>query len=154
MKRFRFPLQTLLDIKKQREEGLKRAFAEKNGQIMRAQRELEENRAALARFQDHEKRQRTAAPTAQGLRLSVVYRYKLQRDIAGARQAVALLQQEARIVLQSLTEAKKECRALEILKEKKWSRWKRDNKREEQEAIDDISQKGYIRKTRNAAVPG
>ncbi|HAJ79834.1 MAG TPA: hypothetical protein DCO75_08685 [Fibrobacteres bacterium] len=59
---------------------------------------------------------------------------------------------EAREIILSLTEAKKESRALEILKEKKYLQWKLEGKREEQEFVDDISQKEYIRKGKTAQV--
>jgi flagellar biosynthesis chaperone FliJ len=78
--------------------------------------------------------------------LSVTYRYKLQRDIADAGREATTLRQEAQNLVRELTEAKKESRALEIVKEKKIIQWKRDNKREEQDALDDISQKEHIRK--------
>jgi flagellar export protein FliJ len=51
-----------------------------------------------------------------------------------------------------LTEAKKECKALEILKDKKLLEWKREYKLEEQEFSDDVSQKGFIRKARLASL--
>jgi flagellar export protein FliJ len=111
---------------------------------------LGQGREALSNFQDRERENRLAAPTAQALRLSITYRYKLQRDIADSEREMTSLRREAQGVIQSLTEAKKESRALEILKEKKLLRWKRDNKREEQETLDDITQKEYIRKTRTS----
>jgi flagellar FliJ protein len=150
MKRFAFRLQTLLDMKKRREEDLKRSLALKNGLIIRAVQRLGQGREALSNFQDRERENRLAAPTAQALRLSITYRYKLQRDIADSEREMTSLRREAQGVIQSLTEAKKESRALEILKEKKLLRWKRDNKREEQETLDDITQKEYIRKTRTS----
>jgi flagellar FliJ protein len=146
MKRFSFRLQTLFDIKKQKEEQLKRALAIKNGLILRAVQRLEQNRLQLSTFQDLEKERRSSGPSAQALRLSVTYRYKLQRDIADAGREATTLRQEAQNLVRELTEAKKESRALEIVKEKKIIQWKRDNKREEQDALDDISQKEHIRK--------
>jgi flagellar protein FliJ len=151
MKRFSFRLQTLLDLKKRKEEEIKLALAEKNGKIVKAFRRMEEHRLELARFQITEKKQRMSVPSAQYLRLSVTYRFKLQHDIMSDQSLIMKLRKEAQEIMLALTEAKKECRALEILKEKKYAQWKLDGKREEQEFIDDISQKGHVRK-RNAAV--
>jgi flagellar protein FliJ len=152
MKRFSFRLQTLLDMKKRKEEEIKRALAEKNGQIAKAQRKMEEIRLELVRFQAAEKKQRGLSPTAQYLRLSVTYRFKLQGDISGVYRKIIALTKESQEIILSLTEAKKESRALEILKEKKYLQWKLEGKREEQEFVDDISQKEYIRKGKTAQV--
>jgi flagellar export protein FliJ len=50
-----------------------------------------------------------------------------------------------------LAHARKECRVLEILKEKKFALWKKEYKKEEQEFIDDVSQKGYVRRLHAAS---
>jgi len=153
MKRFNFRLQTLLDIKMRREEDLKRELSRTNGRILRALQRAEQGREAFAGFQASEKLRREASPTAGSLRLSVAYRYRLQRDIAEAEGHIETLRQEAQTTLHSLTEAKKQRRTLELLREKKLSLWKLDYKREEQETIDDVSQKEYIRKKKHAAAP-
>lgn len=153
MKRFGFRLQPLLDIKMRREDELKRELAIANGAVILARRRSEEIRESLERFQTSEKQRRTAAPTAQSLRLSIMYRYRLQRDIKTADAGVEALHGKALSVLQLLTEAKKQRRTLETLRDKKLSQWKLDYKREEQEFIDDVSQKEYIRQKNGAAAP-
>jgi flagellar FliJ protein len=152
MKRFRYRLQTLLDIKKRKEEEIKRKLAEKNNQVLRAQRQLKEFNEQLAEFQASEKKQRMRAASVSALRASVVYRYKLQADIAGKGKEIVQCKQDAQAIVKLLTEAKKECKALEILRDKKLAEWKREYKLEEQEFTDDVSQKGFIRKTRIAAL--
>ncbi|MGB7567854.1 MAG: flagellar export protein FliJ [Chitinivibrionales bacterium] len=152
MKRFRYRLQTLLDIKKRKEEEIKRKLAEKNNQVLRAQKQLKELHEQLARFQASEKKQRMQSVTVYALRASVVYRYKLQADIAGKGKEIVQLTQDAHTIVKLLTEAKRECKVLEILRDKKLAEWKREYKIEEQEFTDDVSQKGFIRKTRTAAL--
>ena len=151
MKRFAFRLQPLLDIKKRREEDLKLELARKNAGVLSARGRAAENRKALSDFQDAEKLRRTASVSAQSLRLSIAFRYRLQRDIAQAEAVVESLSREAAVLLHSLTEAKRESKTLEILRDKKRSQWKLDYKREEQEIIDDVSQKKYIRQKNASA---
>jgi flagellar protein FliJ len=154
MKRFRFRLQTLLDMKQRREEELARKVAEKNGEIVQAQKNLQDGRDRLARFQAEEKLQRTSAPSAVLLRVSVAHCHALQRDIEEANRRIAGLRRELESAVHSLTEAKKETRALEILRDNKRDRWKRDFLREEQQFTDDVSQKGQIRKSLAAVRAG
>ncbi len=151
MKRFRFRLQTLLEVKKRKEEELEIQLAEKNGKIIQTRKQLQEGCDRLSQFQAAEKCQRNASANALMLRLSVLYRHTLQRDIDEKNRRITGLKRDVQAVLQSLTEAKKETKTLNILKGKKLAQWKKDATRQEQEFIDDISQKGYIRKAKNAA---
>jgi flagellar protein FliJ len=150
VKRFSFRLQTLLDMKQNREKELARKVAEKNGEINRATVALHEDRGSLAKFQDEEKRQRSAPLSALLLRLSVVHRHTLQQAIEDKGRRIIGLRQELRLAMGSLTEAKKETRALEILRDEKQAQWKREYARKEQKFTDDVSQKGHIRASRAA----
>jgi flagellar protein FliJ len=151
VKRFSFRLQTLLDMKQNREKELARKVAEKNNEIIRATASLHEDRGSLAKFQDEEKRQRGAALSALLLRLSVVHRHTLQRVIEDKGRRIIGLRQDLRLAMESLTEAKKETRALEILRDNKHAQWKRDYARKEQKFTDDVSQKGHIRASKTAS---
>jgi flagellar protein FliJ len=151
MKRFSFRLQTLLDMKKRREEELAIKVAEKNGEIIRASGSLEECRGRLTRFQADEKRERECGLSALRLRLSVVHRHALQREIENNGRRIIGLRQELQSAVQALTSAKKETRTLENLRDKKRLQWNHDALREEQKLSDDVSQKGYIRRSRAAA---
>jgi flagellar FliJ protein len=151
MKRFRFRLQTLLDMKQRREEELARKVAEKNNEIIRTYKSLQEGRDRLSEFQTEEKIKRATALNVLMLRLSVVHRHALQRDIEDKGRRIAGLKQELQTAVKSLTEAKKERRALEIIRDKKREQWEKDYTQEERKFTDDVSQKGYIRKSRIAA---
>ena len=151
MKRFRFRLQTLLDIKIRTEDRIKRKLAEENSRVMAAARNMVELQEQLKQFQIDEKRQRLKSVTAGALRASINYRFKLQADIAGKNKQILDLKQSVQSMVRMLMEAKKETKALEILRDKKLVEWKHDNKLREQEFTDDVSQKGFIKKTRTAA---
>jgi flagellar export protein FliJ len=151
MKRFRFKLQALLDIKIRTEDRIKRKLAEENAKVMAAGKALAESNDRLKQFQALEKNERMKAVTAGGLRASINYRFKLQGDIAGAGKQILDLKQSVQSMVRMLMEAKKETKALEILRDKKLAEWKHENKLHDQEFTDDVSQKGFIRKTRDAA---
>jgi flagellar protein FliJ len=153
VKRFSFRLQTLLDIKQRREEELARMVAQKNNEIIRTFKSLQEGRDRLSKFQAEEKKQRASALDALLLRLSVVHRHALQREIAERGSQIATLKQELQAAVLSLTEAKKETRALEILRDNKRMEWKRDYGREEQKTIDDVSQNNFSRKFKTTGRP-
>lgn len=152
MKRFKYRLQTVLDIKKRKEDEIKKKLAEKNGHVLIAQKQLKDLNEQLAQFQASEKKQRARSVSIHALRASIVYRYKMQADIAGKGKEIIQLKQGAHALVKLLTEAKKESKALEILRDKKFAEWKHEYKLEEQESTDDVSQKGFIRKTRTAAL--
>jgi len=148
MKRFSFRLQTLLDMKKRKEEELARKVAEKNDELLRTYKSLEECRGRLVQFQTDEKRDRLRNLDAFHLRLSVVHRHSLRREIEDRGRRLIGIRQELHTAVQSLTTAKKETRTLENLRDKKRSQWKREALREEQKLSDDVSQKGYIRRSK------
>jgi flagellar FliJ protein len=151
MKRFRFRLESLLEIKKRAEEEIKKKLALKNAEILNAKRDQQELETRLASFFAEEKLQRLRVLDPVTLRFSISYRTQLQKDIGQKKQQVEKLSAEKENIRVLLTEAKKETRVLEILKEKKLAQWKKEYKMEEQEFVDDVSQKGHIRKMRAAS---
>jgi flagellar export protein FliJ len=140
-------------MKQRREEELARKVAEKNNEIFRTYKSLQEGRDCLSQFQAEEKRKRASTLDALLLRLSVVYRHALQREIREQGSRIAVLKQELIAAVRSLTEAKTETRALEILRDTKRTEWKRDYAREEQKITDDVSQNGFCRRSKTAGMP-
>ena len=151
MKRFHFRLDVLLDIKKRAEEEIKKELAKKNGEILASRREREELVRRLETFFIEEKQQRLRILDLLALKFSISYRSHLQKDIAHKDRCIEGLVGELENVRVRLAQATKERRVLEILKEKRLARWKKEYKKEEQEYIDDVSQKGYIRRLHAAS---
>jgi flagellar protein FliJ len=141
MKRFHFRLQTLLDIKKRNEKELARILAKKNNETLLSKKQLQQCRDSLVEFQASEKRQRAVSLDPLLLKMSVSYRYQLQHDIDDKIRRIAGLKQEVQTITQSLIDAKKQTRALEIIMEKKLEQWKKEYQREDRKFIDDISQR-------------
>jgi flagellar FliJ protein len=151
MKRFRFRLESILDIRNRAEEEIKKELAKKNGEIIAARRRHEGMCRALESFFAEEKEHRLRVLDLMALRLSVSYHQQLKSDAEEALRAVQQLGKEKDAIRQRLAQARKETRVLEILKEKRLSEWKKEYKAEEQKFVDDVSQKGYIRRIRTAS---
>jgi flagellar FliJ protein len=146
MKRFRFRLEALLDIKKRAEEEVKKELAGKNNEIQTARRQRGELAARLESFYADEKQQRLRVLNLLALRFSISYRGQLQKEIVDKDRCLANLASELDQLRVKLTQARKECKVLEMLREKKLAHWKKERGKEEQEYIDDVSQKGYVRR--------
>jgi flagellar export protein FliJ len=140
----------MLDLKKRAEDEIKKEVARKNGQIIVGRREHEELLAQLKAFFIEEKQQRLRLLDLLKIRYSLAFRGQLQKDIVQKEKSIQVLIAELDKLRVRLAQARKECRVLEILKEKKFSRWKKEYKKEEQEFIDDVSQKGYVRRLHSA----
>ncbi|NLG19499.1 MAG: flagellar export protein FliJ [Fibrobacter sp.] len=149
MKKFRFQLDTLLELRKRKEEKIKLHLAEKNRQVMEAQIEINRIHDELKELQSSEKHRRGTNESITMLRYSVSYRFKLREDLLKAGQKMEDLRAEAVKVRKTLVTATKDRRAIEIVKERRLQEWKKENRTKEQGFIDDVSQQGFIRKTRS-----
>jgi flagellar FliJ protein len=146
MKRFHFKLDVLLDLKRRAEEEVKKDLARKNGEIVSCRRERADLASRLTSLFAEEKQQRLTTLDLRALKFSIAYRSQLQKEIVRKEQCLSGLLAEREQLRLLLAHARKETRVLEILKEKKFSQWKKEYKMEEQEFVDDVSQKGYVRR--------
>jgi flagellar protein FliJ len=144
MKRFKFRLKSLLEMKERKEKELGRDLAKKNYERALVANQLQECRDLFSEFQESEKQKRGGALDPLLLKTSVSYRYRLQQDIDDKIRRGAVLQKEIAVLTQSLIDAKKETRALEIIMEKKREQWKKAYQQAERKFIDEISQKRPI----------
>jgi flagellar export protein FliJ len=87
------------------------------------------------------------------LRYGVAYRFKLKKDILLKGRQIDDLLAQAHAVRKRLVKAKQEHRAIEIVRERQFDAWKKEYRTREQGFIDDVSQQGYLRRTREAAAP-
>jgi flagellar protein FliJ len=148
MKRFRFKLETILALRKRREEEVKLLLGKKNREIITARKELTEVSEALKNLQADEKRKRSDVKSALELRYSVAYRYKLRQDILKKACQIDDFLAQAVDIRKKLVKAKQERSAIEIVREKQYEAWHEEMKSAEQKFIDDVSQQGFIRKMR------
>jgi flagellar protein FliJ len=151
MKRFIFTLEPLLEIRKRKEDEVKRKLAAKNRQILKAKQEMQVLHDELNDLQVGEKKRRLINIDLQSMRYAVIYRNKLKLDMIEKGNQIQGLYQESTAIQKDLTKATQERRAIEIIGERRLAEWKKEAKREEQRFTDDVSQQGNIRKKREAA---
>lgn len=140
-KRFRFPLQTLLEVRELREREAKRSVAAKSAEIARLDRLNEDTAAEIVRQQEV-----LLAAQQQGL----LEPLELQRGrawIAHLRKTIATRQvQRGELVEQlkelqaRLREARTQTRIIQKLRERRWNEYVRERNRTDQAANDELAQ--------------
>jgi flagellar protein FliJ len=146
VKRFVFKLDTLLRVKKNKEDEIKRRLAEKNREAEAVRAEIEAAQAELKEFQRNVKVHRAeGGESVADLRQSVSYRNALKIKLLKAGQALDNVMVAAYGINQELIKAAQERRAVEIIREKRYEEWKKENAAAEQKFIDDLSQQMYVR---------
>ena len=151
MKKFKFTLDPILEIRKRKEDAVKLELGQKNREILGANREMLGLHDELKNLQTSEKERRQHAPDVQSMRQTVVYRSKLKADMVNKGNKIQQLRTEASTIQKRLTNATKDRRAIEIIGEHRHAEWQHNLLREQQNFSDDVSQQGYIRKKRAAA---
>lgn len=149
MKKFRFALQPVLSIRERKEEQIKLQYAAKIGQIVETQNTRESIVRELHNLQESEKQKRVDANNITMLRYSVAYRFKLKNDLLMISQKIDDMNAEAFEIHKQLVQAAKDRRAVELIKERQIKQWKKEYRLNEQGIIDDISQQGFIRKSKS-----
>jgi len=148
-KRFVFRLEALLTVKKNKEEEIKQRLAQKNREAEDVRREIEATQNQLKAFQSETKETRKSGDgNVIAMRQSVAYRNQLKLDLLKAGQRLDDVMIAAYGINQELIKAAQERRAVEIIKEKRYEEWKRENAVAEQKFIDDLSQQRFIRNAR------
>jgi flagellar FliJ protein len=146
MKKFIFKLEALLTVKRNREDEIKRRLAEKNREAVAVRAEIERAEGELKNFQRAVKEQRSGGgESVAELRQSVAHRNALKMNLLRAGQKLDSVMVEAYGINQELIKAAQERRAVEIIREKRYEEWKRENARAEQKLIDELSQQMFVR---------
>lgn len=138
MKKFVFPLETLLRVRRQHEDVAKRDFALALGRQSRAEeavREIDrrtaEARAELAALQKG---------SVDVGKIVSYYRFLSGQEVRrrGALEELKKLEKATETERSKLVEARREKRVVEILKEKHYKRYLQEEDKREQKEIDDV----------------
>lgn len=146
MKKFVFTLQAVLDMRRHKEDELKRVLAQQLNQINSAQNHLGSLAENLRDFQRDERDFRAQSGDVTHLRHSVNYRNKLKLEMLRIGQQLDHMRADADGTRTSLVGATQQRRAIELLKENRYNQWRKHVSAQEQGFIDDISQNAFIRK--------
>lgn len=146
MKKFVFRLEALLTVKRNKEDEIKRRLAEKNREAEAVRSEIERAHVELKDFQVAVKEQRRGGgESVAELRQSVAHRNALKMNLLKAGQRLDSVMVDAYKINQELIKAAQERRAVEIIREKRYEEWKRENAAAEQKFIDELSQQMFVR---------
>ena len=149
MKRFKFSLQSILDIRIGEEDMAKRDVAEKEQELYEAKVRVGEVQQALKDFQKELKEKRNSFSNIIELKHSVTWRDSLKSDLLTRAQQMQEIEMDLRRAKEKLIEAVKKRKGLEILRDKQYEEWKKEMNRKEQIFLDELASNGHIRKNRN-----
>jgi flagellar FliJ protein len=151
MPRFNFKLEPLLTHRKQIEERAQQAVAELMRQKLDIENELRRQQQGIA----HDKRTMAEAITG---RVDVArirgHANQVNRaTLTAQRSAFQLVELNRRIAQarDELAEATRQRKAIEVLRERKFTEWQREQDRRETAAIDELAVQRYHRKREGAA---
>ncbi|MBA3974751.1 MAG: hypothetical protein C0504_11115 [Candidatus Solibacter sp.] len=136
MKRFKYPLEGLMRLKKARldQEILKME------QIAAGIAQVEQFRLALGRESREATRAAALASTAEGWQLAALdrfRRYAIEQDQRFAAELLSLAQR-LDVQRQAVVEANKNVRMLELLKERRLAGWREEVSKEEEAIVSDL----------------
>lgn len=146
MRRFYFRLERILRYKRDIEEKIEREFQLKRAEYLKVWNQIREMNNKLTDFIREVKNQNKEKPyfTAEEARAVDSYILRLEVTIEKLKGILYEKKAEMEMIKEELNRAKRERRAIEILKERSYSRYLEEVKREEFYELDDISQKLYL----------
>ncbi len=146
MKKFHFPLETLLELRIRREEALQEQLGKKRGEITSAQTELNDLSEQLRGMQSE---QRCAVSEKRSnilsLRTTVSWRNSMKQEMLSKGKFIQEMEADAEYIRRRLVKASQARKVLETLKEKRHLEWKVERNRVEQAFIDEVSTQRFIR---------
>lgn len=145
MKRFEFPLEVVLEKRKRDEDAIKLELSLKHKEINEAKKKMQDLKNQLQEMQAAQKKERLGSLIIVALKYSVSFRNKIKLDMMATDDHIQELYGQLGVIKQRLIRAKQQKRAIELIKERRFEEWQKENKRKEQVFIDDISQQRYNR---------
>ena len=146
MKKYKFKLETVLDVKKHREEILE-------GELSRLETLFAQGKECLAQLEQKRAYYQTQLPTQEHMQLQIQaiqdqleYLDYLAGEISKQKQELENLAKLVEEKRASLTEASQERQLLEEVKEKGRRAHIKEYHRQEQNFLDEIAQLGFCRK--------
>ena len=145
-RRFRFPLQTLLKVRRLREREAKRKVAAQSAEIARLDR-LDEATGAEIATQQREllQNQQQAQVDPRELSRRWAWIAHLRSTLAQRQVLRASMVRELERLRAELREARRQSRIIEKLRERRWTEYMRDRRRRELAASDEVARQLHLR---------
>jgi flagellar FliJ protein len=146
MKKFRYRLQPLLDIRAHAEKERQKAHALSLQQVQDQTQQLVGIAAGREETLDHQREIQSRSLSLAELLVCSRYLLKLKKDTLAGQELLRALQREAEKKRTELVEASKERKVFEKLKEKQQERYYKAAEAEERKEADEIANTSYLRK--------
>jgi flagellar FliJ protein len=151
MKKFRFPLDGLLKVRKMEEAQAEKALQQAQQRLWEAERNLMEAEAAVRAAISDLRALLSDSAEADQLLVAVRHLDRAEQKRIVAEQRVALAQAEVSRCLNEYRECRRRRELLEELKEKAWRQWFMNLLNEEQKAADERALRDYAFAETNGA---
>ncbi len=152
MKRFKFTLQTLHDLREQERLTAERALGHATAAVAQAAAQTEELLKTIVQaVATHAAKLRTKEPNPHEAEMHTEYIATLERQLAAARTRHAALEREREVKLQEFIKASAAAEATAKLREQYYARYVSELLREEQNLMDELATIATVRRMQGAA---
>lgn len=138
MKKFRFSLQVLLDVRTKQEKSAKRELYAAQTELNLLERRLEELKKESELCQNDLLKNAQKSITASRLHDYYLRLSRLKEDIISQQEKVRDAEKKCELLMQKLIEIRKMVKMLETLKERRYEDYRLEAEREEMKLIDDF----------------
>jgi flagellar protein FliJ len=147
MKRFKFRLERVLDYRKSLTEGEKAQFGLKVRELTKAEQNASElrgirNQALVVRLESYEKG--ITSPEASNLHEHIK---RIDETIEVAQKKVENAKQNVEVARVKLVERRRDQKAVELVKDRRFKAWQKDYYRDEGKTLDDIATIRHVHKS-------
>lgn len=152
MKRFKFSLQTLHELREQERDTAERVLQEATAAVAKAEARIEEiMRTITQTVASYSATMRSKELNAREAEMHTEYIATLERQLAEARQQHAALVQEREVKLQEFVKASTAAEATTKLREQYYARYLSELAREEQNLMDELATIATVRRLQGAS---
>ncbi len=150
MARFRFPMENILNMKEKLEEQAKNEYGQANARLLREQEKLDR---LTERLEDAKQKLRDVLHEVLSVKeirrkedaVEIIKTYVMQQFLVVKR-----CEKEVEVAREKLTEAMKERKIFEKLREKAFEEFMKEEGRKEQKEVDELMSYKYGAKVKNA----
>lgn len=153
MKRFKWPLQRLLDVTERRELALRAALFTLSREMVQLRQRILRRQASLRTLLD-ELAGREAQQRLREQELVLSCSDSVRRELAAMRQTLAGLEAQRAQKTQELMKVRSSRQTLEKLRQQARDRWRLGQQALEQKELDEAAQVAYVRRAMSASGAG
>jgi len=135
MKKFKFQLETLLRVSRQKERLIELKEKEIHTAIETARQQIADLETELQKSADHVSCETDSRVTVSELVAQRAYAGAMTERIVELNTSLGEMVQESHKVLQQRIQQRQETRSLETLRERQWKNWRSERSRSEQEKL-------------------